>query len=117
MFASNGAVTTNSSPLAFSFEPKPTQPHCGPHPPSEMENTRSSPRRNMKANELSGETRARQSLLGSSAERGVRKRPPSRAAAAIVNDHLSQRRNDGQIAQWILRFKSVIVSLLVDWFI
>ena len=118
LLASNGAVTTNSSPLAFSVEPKPTQPHCGPHPPSEMENTRSFPRRNMKAQRIIGRDQGtpvvawlvggdgREEKAAEQGGGGDRERPPQPAAQST-----------GRLHNRILRFKSVIVSLLVDWFI
>src|SRR5271157_1535910 len=112
LFTSNGAVSTNSSPLAFSFEPRPIQAHWGPHPPSEIENTRSLPRKNMKAKELSGETRARQSPFRSSAESGTMKRLPSTATTLIENDHFSQRPIVERTAQRVLPFKSVMNMLI-----
>src|SRR5208282_4439431 len=94
LFASNGVASTNSSPSAFSFEPRPTQPQLGPHPPSEIENTCASPRKNKKASELSGETKARQSLFCSPAESGVMKGLHDTATALINVDHISQGRID-----------------------
>jgi hypothetical protein len=81
-----------------------------------MENTRSSPRKNMKDSELSGVTRARQSPLGSAAERGALRRPPS-TAAVIESDHASRRRMGGRAAQRVLRFRAGIAILVGRLFV
>ena len=82
----NGAVATNSSPLPFWSEWKPTQPQFGPQPPSTVVNTGSSPRRNRNDSELSGDTKALQSEFVSAPSRGEWRRWVTKATKGMARE-------------------------------
>src|SRR5579862_3421649 len=109
LLTTNGVVSVSSAFEAFSCDPRPTQAHFGPQPPSEVENTHSSPRKNWKASEFPGEIKARQSLAsgpgaaGSAAETDANGRMTSAATALSIKQRI-RRRPEGRCVEACIPF-------------